>query len=80
VEELTVISEFQQIEIRDVWMHELPMPKTPKRRKDLRRRSEGSLTVGFPWNGHGHMGVYHVPVSQEDKREWWDPMTSLKVT
>jgi hypothetical protein len=26
------------------------------------------------------MGVYHVPVSQEDKQEWWDLMTSSKVT
>jgi hypothetical protein len=61
-------------------MHELPMPETPKRRKDLRRRSERSLTVGLPWNGRGHMGVHHVPVSREDKREWWDPMMSPKVT
>jgi hypothetical protein len=26
------------------------------------------------------MNAYHVPVSQEDRQEWWDPMTSLKVT
>jgi hypothetical protein len=26
------------------------------------------------------MDVYHIPVSREDMREWWDPMTSLKVT
>jgi hypothetical protein len=63
-----------------VWMHELPMPETLKHRKDLRRRSERSLTVGLPWNGRGHMGVYHVPVSREDKREWWDLMMSPKVT
>jgi hypothetical protein len=35
------------MEVQDVWMHELPMPETPKRRKDLRRRSEKDLTVGF---------------------------------
>jgi hypothetical protein len=23
---------------------------------------------------------YHVPVSRGDKREWWDPMMSLKAT
>jgi hypothetical protein len=34
----------------------------------------------FAWNGHGRMNVYHVPVSQEDMREWWDPITSLRVT
>jgi hypothetical protein len=28
-------------------VHELPMPETPKRQKDLRRRSEKDLTVGF---------------------------------
>jgi hypothetical protein len=26
------------------------------------------------------MNVYHVPVSREDKKEWWDLMTSPKVT
>jgi hypothetical protein len=26
------------------------------------------------------MNVYHVPVSREDRREWWDPMTSPRVT
>jgi hypothetical protein len=26
------------------------------------------------------MGVYHVPVGREEKREWWDPMMSPKVT
>jgi hypothetical protein len=26
------------------------------------------------------MNVYHVPVSREDRREWWDPMMSSKVT
>jgi hypothetical protein len=26
------------------------------------------------------MNAYHVPVSREDRREWWDSMTSLKVT
>jgi hypothetical protein len=35
------------MEVRDVWMHELSMPETPKRREDLRRRSEKDLTVGF---------------------------------
>jgi hypothetical protein len=63
-----------------VSMHKLPIPKILKRRKNLHRRSERSLTVGLPWNGCGHMGVYHMPVSREDKREWWEPMTSSKVT
>jgi hypothetical protein len=57
-----------------------PDVETPKCRKDLRRRSGRSLTVGLPWNGRGHMGVHHMPVSREDKREWWDAMTSPKVT
>jgi hypothetical protein len=26
------------------------------------------------------MGVYHVSVGRKEKREWWDSMTSLKVT
>jgi hypothetical protein len=26
------------------------------------------------------MNAYNVPVSREDRQEWWDPMTSLKVT
>jgi hypothetical protein len=26
------------------------------------------------------MDVHHVPASREDRREWWDPMTSPKVT
>jgi hypothetical protein len=26
------------------------------------------------------MEMYHVPVGREEKREWWDPMTSLKAT
>jgi hypothetical protein len=25
-----IISEFRQMEVRNVWMHELPMPETPK--------------------------------------------------
>jgi hypothetical protein len=25
------------------------------------------------------MGVYHMPVGREEKREWWDPMKSPKV-
>ena len=24
------------------------------------------------------MEMYHVPVGRGDRREWWDPMTSLK--
>ena len=41
----------------------------------------GDLTVGFhAWIGRGCMNAYHVPVSRGDRREWWDPMTSLKVT
>jgi hypothetical protein len=35
------------MEVQDVRMHELLMPETPKRRKDLRRRSGKDLTVGF---------------------------------
>jgi hypothetical protein len=26
------------------------------------------------------MNVYHVPVSREDRQEWWDPMMSPRVT
>jgi hypothetical protein len=26
------------------------------------------------------MGVYHVPVGREEKQEWWDTMTSPRVT
>jgi hypothetical protein len=26
------------------------------------------------------MSAYHVPVSREDRREWWDLKTSPKVT
>jgi hypothetical protein len=26
------------------------------------------------------MEMYHVPVGRGDRREWWDPMTSLKAT
>ena len=36
--------------------------------------------MDFGWNGCGRMNVYHVRVSREDGQEWWDPMTSLKVT
>ena len=61
-------------------MHEPPTPETLKRRKNLRRKFEKGLIVGLPWNGRGHMGVQHMLVSREDKREWWDPMTSPKVT
>jgi hypothetical protein len=26
------------------------------------------------------MGVYHVPMGREEKREWWDMMTSPRLT
>jgi hypothetical protein len=55
------------------------MLKTLKHRKYMHRRYEESLTIGLPWNGRGHMGVYHVSMSREDKKEWWDLMMSPKV-
>jgi hypothetical protein len=35
------------MEVQDVWMHEHPMPETPKCPKDLCLRSEKDLTIGF---------------------------------
>jgi hypothetical protein len=53
------------------------MPKTPKHRKDLCRRSErGPNHWIFSWNGHGCMYVYHVLENLKEKREWWDSKTS----
>jgi hypothetical protein len=40
----------------------------PKHRKDLRRRYEKDLIVGFfSRNGCGHMEMYHMPVGREEK-------------
>jgi hypothetical protein len=54
-------------------------PKTPK--GSMLLIQGGDPTIGFhAWIGRGHMNAYHVPVSRGDRREWWDPMMSLKAT
>jgi hypothetical protein len=55
-----------------------PKPRNAERIGTVELRKD--LAVGFSRNGHGHMEMYHIPVGQEEKRERWDPMTSLKVT
>jgi hypothetical protein len=46
--------------------------RNPDRRYDC-----GRVRGGEP---RGHMAKYHVPVGCKEKRERWDPMTSLKAT
>jgi hypothetical protein len=48
-------------------VHELLMPETPKRRKDLCRRSEKDLTVGFHLEWTWTHGC--VPRASESRRQ-----------
>jgi hypothetical protein len=48
-------------------VHELPMPETPKCRKDLLRRSEKYLTVGFHLECTWTHGC--VPCVSESRRQ-----------